>query len=231
MHSSENSSRLRLRQPNRTISPGITFVIIYRFFHNSVMQEAFPEQICSGRALLFRRFTLILLAVLLRKSPPAAPLEIRCAVRRRTWVLRELRLPQRIFPRGAADGSGRRDGRLRAASGRCAPVLRRTVGIRALRGGRRIFERHPDTALPVIETIITPGDAPHPSEVFRGMYRLQECKTKSCQHLTAQQLIADNHIAFIIPTKDRPADLCRIFDSLQKQTRKPDQVIIVDASP
>jgi len=59
MYSSENSSCLRLRQPNRTISPGITFVIIYRFFHNSVMQEAFPEQICSGRALLFRRFTLI----------------------------------------------------------------------------------------------------------------------------------------------------------------------------
>lgn len=47
---------------------------------------------------------------------------------------------------------------------------------------------------------------------------------------TAQQLIADNHIAFIIPTKDRPADLRQMFDSLQKQTRKPDQIIIVDAS-
>jgi glycosyltransferase involved in cell wall biosynthesis len=37
-------------------------------------------------------------------------------------------------------------------------------------------------------------------------------------------------LAFITPTKDRPTDLKKMLDSFASQTRKPDQVIIVDAS-
>ncbi len=37
-------------------------------------------------------------------------------------------------------------------------------------------------------------------------------------------------IAFITPTKDRPEDLKKMLESFASQTRKPDQVIIVDAS-
>lgn len=37
-------------------------------------------------------------------------------------------------------------------------------------------------------------------------------------------------IAFITPTKDRPEDLRRMLNSLANQTRRPDQVIVVDAS-
>lgn len=37
-------------------------------------------------------------------------------------------------------------------------------------------------------------------------------------------------IAFIVPTKDRPDDLRRMLTSLNNQTRRPEQVIIVDAS-
>lgn len=38
------------------------------------------------------------------------------------------------------------------------------------------------------------------------------------------------HIAFITPTRDRPEDLRRMLQSLENQTRRPDQVIVVDAS-
>ena len=38
------------------------------------------------------------------------------------------------------------------------------------------IETHPDSVLPVIRSIITPERTPHPSEVFRAMYRLQECR-------------------------------------------------------
>jgi len=37
-------------------------------------------------------------------------------------------------------------------------------------------------------------------------------------------------IAFVVPTKDRPVDLKRMLESLAKQERKPDQIIIVDGS-
>ncbi len=37
-------------------------------------------------------------------------------------------------------------------------------------------------------------------------------------------------IAFVIPTKDRSADLRKMLQSLAGQTRRPDQVIVVDAS-
>jgi glycosyltransferase involved in cell wall biosynthesis len=37
-------------------------------------------------------------------------------------------------------------------------------------------------------------------------------------------------LVFITPTKDRPEDLKKMMDSFASQTRKPDQVIIVDAS-
>tara|TARA_B100001063_G_scaffold246985_1_gene289083 strand:+ start:3546 stop:4463 length:918 start_codon:yes stop_codon:yes gene_type:complete len=37
-------------------------------------------------------------------------------------------------------------------------------------------------------------------------------------------------IAFVIPTKDRPIDLRRMLNSLVKQERKPEQIIIVDGS-
>ncbi|MFD2206844.1 glycosyltransferase family 2 protein [Kiloniella antarctica] len=38
------------------------------------------------------------------------------------------------------------------------------------------------------------------------------------------------NIAYVVPTKDRPDDLRILFTSLQKQTRQPDQIIIVDGS-
>ena len=38
------------------------------------------------------------------------------------------------------------------------------------------------------------------------------------------------NIAFIVPTKDRPDDIRRMLSSLDAQTRRPDQIIIVDAS-
>ena len=37
-------------------------------------------------------------------------------------------------------------------------------------------------------------------------------------------------IAFVVPTKDRPVDLKKMLQSLAKQDRKPDQIIIVDGS-
>ena len=37
-------------------------------------------------------------------------------------------------------------------------------------------------------------------------------------------------IAFVVPTKDRPADLKKMLQSLAEQERKPDQIIIVDGS-
>jgi len=37
-------------------------------------------------------------------------------------------------------------------------------------------------------------------------------------------------IAYVVPTKDRPDDLHVLFKSLQKQTKQPDQIIIVDGS-
>jgi glycosyltransferase involved in cell wall biosynthesis len=37
-------------------------------------------------------------------------------------------------------------------------------------------------------------------------------------------------IAFVVPTKDRPEDLRKLLFSISSQTRKPDQLIIVDGS-
>ena len=37
-------------------------------------------------------------------------------------------------------------------------------------------------------------------------------------------------VAFVVATKDRPDDLRRMLKSLQNQTRRPDQVVLVDAS-
>ena len=51
------------------------------------------------------------------------------------------------------------------------------------------IERHPGAALPVTETIITPEHTPHPSEVFRGMYQLQECKAKADAELAKVDLL------------------------------------------
>jgi glycosyltransferase involved in cell wall biosynthesis len=39
-----------------------------------------------------------------------------------------------------------------------------------------------------------------------------------------------NRIAFVVPTKDRPDDLRKMLASLAQQTRRPDQVIVVDGS-
>lgn len=39
-----------------------------------------------------------------------------------------------------------------------------------------------------------------------------------------------NKLAFIIPTKDRPGELCRLLESLENQTARPDEVIVVDGS-
>ncbi len=37
-------------------------------------------------------------------------------------------------------------------------------------------------------------------------------------------------VAIVVATKDRPAELARMWDSLRRQTRTPDEVVIVDAS-
>ena len=39
-----------------------------------------------------------------------------------------------------------------------------------------------------------------------------------------------HHVAYVVPTKDRPDDLRKMLASLAQQTRMPDQVIIVDGS-
>jgi len=39
-----------------------------------------------------------------------------------------------------------------------------------------------------------------------------------------------HRIAFVVPTKDRPDDLRKMLASLAKQTRRPDQVVVVDGS-
>jgi glycosyltransferase involved in cell wall biosynthesis len=39
-----------------------------------------------------------------------------------------------------------------------------------------------------------------------------------------------NRIAFVVPTKDRPDDLRKMLASLAQQTRRPDQVVVVDGS-
>ena len=38
------------------------------------------------------------------------------------------------------------------------------------------------------------------------------------------------NLVLIVPTKDRPKDLRTLFESIEKQTRQPDLVIIVDGS-
>jgi glycosyltransferase involved in cell wall biosynthesis len=35
-------------------------------------------------------------------------------------------------------------------------------------------------------------------------------------------------LAYVVPTKDRPEDLTKLLDSLARQTRRPDQIVIVD---
>ena len=43
--------------------------------------------------------------------------------------------------------------------------------------------------------------------------------------------IATPHrIAFVVPTKDRPEDLRRMLASLAAQSRKADQIVVVDGS-
>ena len=53
----------------------------------------------------------------------------------------------------------------------------------------KFIEEHPGAALPVIETIITPKKIPHPAEVFRSMYRLQECKAAADAEFAKVDLI------------------------------------------
>mgnify|MGYP003346316836 CR=1 FL=1 len=39
-----------------------------------------------------------------------------------------------------------------------------------------------------------------------------------------------NRLAIVIPTKDRPDDLRKLLASLERQSRAPDQVIIINLS-
>lgn len=39
-----------------------------------------------------------------------------------------------------------------------------------------------------------------------------------------------HRLALIVPTKDRPEDLCRLLTSIAAQTRLPDQLVVVDGS-
>ena len=39
-----------------------------------------------------------------------------------------------------------------------------------------------------------------------------------------------HRIAFVVPTKDRPDDLRKMLASLAQQTRRPDQIVVVDGS-
>jgi GT2 family glycosyltransferase len=46
----------------------------------------------------------------------------------------------------------------------------------------------------------------------------------------AGKMVVRDRIAYVIPTKDRPDDLRKLFESLRTQREAPDQVIVVDAS-
>ena len=116
--------------------------------------------------------------------------------------------------------------RMEAAGGKrvtidFAPFL---AAARLLYEGPWVFERyaavggfiesHPGAALPVIETIITPGQTPHPSEVFRGMYRLQECKAKADAELAKVDLLLTPTAGTIYRIDEVEADPIRLNSNL-----------------
>ncbi len=120
--------------------------------------------------------------------------------------------------------------RMEAAGGRrvtidFAPFL---AAARLLYEGPWVFERyaavggfiesHPGAALPVIETIITPGQTPHPSEVFRGMYRLQECKAKADAELAKVDLLLTPTAGTIYRIGEVEADPIRLNSNLGHYT-------------
>lgn len=80
------------------------------------------------------------------------------------------------------------------------------------------IESHPGAALPVIETIITPGHTPHPSEVFRGMYRLQECKAKADAELAKVDLLLTPTAGTIYRIGEVEADPIRLNSNLGHYT-------------
>lgn len=42
--------------------------------------------------------------------------------------------------------------------------------------------------------------------------------------------MSQHKIAYVVPTKDRPADMRKLLDSLATQTRLPEQIVVVDGS-
>lgn len=76
------------------------------------------------------------------------------------------------------------------------------------------IERHPDSVLPVIRSIITPERTPHPSEIFRAMYRLQECRAAADAQFAAVDLILTPTAGTIYQIDEVEADPIRLNSNL-----------------
>ena len=76
------------------------------------------------------------------------------------------------------------------------------------------IETHPDSVLPVIRSIITPERTPHPSEVFRAMYRLQECRAAADAQFAAVDLILTPTAGTIYRIDEVEADPIRLNSNL-----------------
>ncbi|WP_294504436.1 allophanate hydrolase [uncultured Victivallis sp.] len=76
------------------------------------------------------------------------------------------------------------------------------------------IEKHPDSVLPVIRSIITPEQTPHPSEVFQAMYRLQECRAAADAQFAAVDLILTPTAGTIYRINEVKADPIRLNSNL-----------------
>lgn len=116
--------------------------------------------------------------------------------------------------------------RMEAAGGECVEIdfTPFRTAARMLYEGPWVFERfaavgaflkeHPGAALPVIESIILPKETPHPSEVFRAMYRLQECKAAADAEMNKVDLLLTPTAGTIYRIEEVEADPIRLNSNL-----------------
>ena len=76
------------------------------------------------------------------------------------------------------------------------------------------IERHPESVLPVIRSIITPSATPHPAEVFRAMYRLQECRAAAEAQFAGVELLLTPTAGTIYRIEEVEADPIRLNSNL-----------------
>ena len=76
------------------------------------------------------------------------------------------------------------------------------------------IERHPESVLPVIRSIITPSATPHPAEVFRAMYRLQECRAAAEAQFAGVDLLLTPTAGTIYRIEEVEADPIRLNSNL-----------------